>query len=64
MKISYVVNSAFNLYQPLFMKNRFKINTPLIRVRPYHFISYIYNDTKRALKVRKSKLNFRFLKRS
>lgn len=64
MKISYVSNSAFNLYQPLFMKNRFKINTPLIRVRPYHFISYIYNDTKCALKVRKSKLNFRFLKRS
>lgn len=64
VKINYVSNSAFNLYQPLFMKNRFKINTPLIRVRPYHFISYIYNDTKCALKVRKSKLNFRFLKRS
>lgn len=64
MKISYVSNTTFNLYQPLFMKNQFKINTPLIRVRPYYFITYIYNDTKCALKVRKSKLNFRFLKRS
>jgi hypothetical protein len=62
--LNYVFNTSFQLYHHLFFNNRLKITTPLIRVRPYRFITYIYNDAKYSLKIRKSTLNFRFFKRS